>query len=99
MDVMDKLHIPYTPLDAKQIEAQYPFKDLPEDYNGFFQKDGGIIDLTATLKALFNIANDAGNIDLLEFTPVTNIQSLNTGINNAETSEQLYTIEKLVITP
>lgn len=99
MNVMDELNIPYTKLKAKEIEKKFPFKDIPKDYFGFFQEDGGIIDLKATLKALFNIAEKAKNIDLLEFSPVTNIQSLNTGVINVETTENTYSTEKLVITP
>lgn len=69
MQVMKELNVPFEPLTAKEIEKKFPFKDIPKDYYGFFQKDGGIINLEATLKSLFNIANAAKNIDLKEFTP------------------------------
>ena len=74
MKVMDELNVPYEPLDAKQIEKRFPFRNLPADYSGFFQKDGGIINLSATLKALYNIADHANNVTLREFEPVTGIQ-------------------------
>jgi monomeric sarcosine oxidase len=99
MDVMKKLNIPYDELTAKQIEERFPFKDIPKDYFGFFQKDGGIIDLKATLEALFNIANAAGNIDLKEYTPVTDIKSESNGIITVSTDKESLTTKKLVITP
>ncbi|WP_437271496.1 hypothetical protein [Staphylococcus aureus] len=38
---MDQMGIPYKKLTKKQIENWYQFKNLPESYVGFFQKDGG----------------------------------------------------------
>ncbi|CAL2104290.1 protein of unknown function [Tenacibaculum sp. 190130A14a] len=99
MDVMDELSIPYTKLSASEIEKQFPFKDLPKDYNGFFQKDGGIINLKATLQALFNIANAASNIDLREFDKVIDIFSEQDGIIEVVTAQASFSTEKLVITP
>ncbi len=99
MDVMDELCIPYTPLTAEQIEAQFPFKDIPKKYNGFFQKDGGIIDFNATQKALYTICNGAKNVDLKANTPVTNIQSLENGNIIVTANGEDITTEKLVLTP
>ena len=33
-------HVPYTTLDAAQIERDYQFKNLPKTYTGLFQADG-----------------------------------------------------------
>jgi len=99
MDVMKELNIPFKELTAKQIEKEFPFKNIPKDYYGFFQEDGGIINLNATLKALFNVANAADNIELKEYTPVEDIVSANNGIITVSTPEQSFTTEKLVITP
>ncbi|MDN3670497.1 FAD-dependent oxidoreductase [Echinicola jeungdonensis] len=98
-EVMKELDIPFTPMNAKEIEAKFPFKNLPEDYTGFFQKDGGIINLSATLQTLFNIANKASNIDLIEYNPVTNIDSRKKGNIKVFTEKNIFTAEKLILTP
>lgn len=99
MDVMDELNIPYTPLTAEQIEAQFPFKNIPKKYNGFFQGDGGIIDFNATQKALYNICDCANNVDLKANTPVTNIQSLDNGSIIVSANGEDIMAKKLVLTP
>ena len=99
IEVMNELNIPYTPLTAKQIEKEFPFKDIPKDYSGFFQKDGGIINLDATLRALFNIANASSNVDLEEYVDITNIISKKNGEIIIETSKTKYKTEKLILTP
>ncbi|WP_460541233.1 FAD-dependent oxidoreductase [Echinicola sediminis] len=99
MEVMKELNIPFDPLTAKEIEKKFPFKDLPEDYNGFFQKDGGIINLSATLQALFDIANKTPNIELREFSPVTDIDSRKKGKIKVSTEKETFTTKKLILTP
>lgn len=99
MDVMDQLNIPYTPLDSQQIEKQFPFQNIPEAYNGFFQKDGGIIDLKATQQALYNICSVAPNVDLRDHTQVINIQSLSSGKIIVSIEGEDFVTEKLVLTP
>ncbi|MEM7369065.1 MAG: FAD-dependent oxidoreductase [Bacteroidota bacterium] len=99
MEVMDELNIPYKKLDAASIEKNYPFKNLPKDYSGFFQPDGGIIDMRATLQTLFNIANDASNIDLEEYVTLTDVESRRQG-DILLTTDKGHTIktEKLILT-
>ena len=99
MEVMDELHIPYEPLDAAQIEQRFPFKDIPPDYSGFFQKDGGIIDLAATQRALLAICQAAPNVKLMSQTPVTNIESLASGEIIVSIPEGEVAGKKLVISP
>ncbi|MBR9920897.1 MAG: FAD-dependent oxidoreductase [Bacteroidetes bacterium] len=99
MEVMEELHIPYQPLQGKEIESLFPFTNIPEDYSGFFQKDGGIIDFKATQKALLAICQSAVNVDLLAQTPVTNIQSLENGAIVVTANRQEYYTSKLVICP
>ncbi|MCC5905986.1 MAG: FAD-dependent oxidoreductase [Balneolaceae bacterium] len=99
MKVMNELEIPYSKLTAGQIEEQFPFKNIPENYIGFFQKDGGIINLKATQEALFNICRNASNVDLCDRTAVTNIESLETGEIIVSTAGETYVSQKLVITP
>jgi len=99
MDVMDELNIPYDKLDAKAIQENYPFKDIPERYSGFFQKYGGIIDLGATLRTLFNVADSAPNIELKEYVKVTNLDSRNNGDIIISTNQnESFNTEKLILT-
>ena len=44
----------YTILDAKGLESEYHFRDLPSTYTGLFQKDGASIDLKATIHTLLD---------------------------------------------
>ena len=99
MKVMDELSIPYEALNATEIEDRFPFKNIPTDYSGFFQKDGGIIDLAATQKALLSICQAAANVSLLDNTPVTNITSLENGEIIVSANGQDYRTQKLVISP
>lgn len=100
---MDKLGIPYTPLDAPQIETLFRFKNLPKDYTGFFQANGGIINLKATQAALYNVAEKSGLVDLHEYETVTNIEtkandSITVATEDAQ-GQHSYKTEKLAITP
>jgi glycine/D-amino acid oxidase-like deaminating enzyme/monoamine oxidase len=99
MEVMDELNIPYEELDAKAIQKNYPFKNIPERYSGFFQKYGGSIDLGATLRTLFKIADAAPNIELKEYVKVTGIDSLANGnIIISTNRNESYKAKKLILT-
>ena len=99
MKVMDNLNIPYTPLDSAQIEKQFPFQNLPENYHGFFQKDGGIINFNATQKALLRLCSASEYVVLLENTPVKNIDSCDNGDIIVSVDGEDFNAKKLVITP
>ena len=99
---MEKLGIPYTPLDARQIESQFRFKDLPDDYTGFFQEHGGIINLKATQAAMYNAAENSGQVDFHEYETVTNIEPRENGCivvsTKSAAGENVYKADKLAIT-
>ena len=95
---MDSLGIPYTSLTAAEIEQQYKFKDLPTDYEGFFQADGGTINLKATEQVLFDQALNSGLVDFHEFEEVTNIDSGLDGVITITTNLGQYQTGKLAIT-
>jgi len=46
--------VPYTTIDAKGLENEYHFRDLPSTYTGLFQKGGASIDLKATIRTLLD---------------------------------------------
>lgn len=98
-NTMDALGIPYTKLNAAQIEEQYPFKNIPSNYEGFYQEDGGIINLKATQVALLEICSRAENVNLLENSPVTNIESLENGEIIVTANGERFCAKKLVLSP
>jgi sarcosine oxidase len=60
VDVMDRVGLPYVWLTAADIEARFPFSDLPTGYAGFLQPDGGSIDVRAAIASLRTLVNAAG---------------------------------------
>lgn len=58
--VLDRIGVSYDWLTAKEIEDRFPFVALPADYEGFFQPDGGSIDVRGTLWVLHDLAQRAG---------------------------------------
>ncbi|WP_281557153.1 FAD-dependent oxidoreductase [Thalassomonas sp. RHCl1] len=95
---MDALGIPYTPLTAAQIEQQYQFKNLPPDYEGFFQAGGGTINLKATEQVMYDQALNSGLADFHELEEVTNIDSAANGVITVTTDKGAYQTAKLAIT-
>lgn len=96
--VMDELNIAYTKLNATEIEQQYGFKNLPSDYSGFFQADGGIIDIKATEQALFDAGLNTGLVDYHEWEGVTAIDGDYQGEVLVTTDQEQYQCAKLAIT-
>ena len=58
--VLDRIGVTYDWLTAKEIEARYPFTNLPSQFEGFYQADGGMIDVQATKWVLHGLATAAG---------------------------------------
>jgi glycine/D-amino acid oxidase-like deaminating enzyme len=96
--VMDALNIPYTKLDAQQIEESYRFLNLESNYIGFFQTSGGIINLKASEQALYFAADNSGLVDFHEYEPVTGIASTLAGGITVSTHRGDYAAGKLAIT-
>ncbi|MFI8417080.1 NAD(P)/FAD-dependent oxidoreductase [Serratia sp. NPDC078593] len=60
MTSMDEMNLPYERLTMADIERRYGFTALDSNYEGFLQRDGGVIDVKSTLMALYSLAIDAG---------------------------------------
>lgn len=105
--VMDELGIPYEPFDSGEaIMERFKFKDLPSDYQGFFQAEGGILDIAATQEFMLAELQKNKNVVLKDFTEVIDIESLeNDDIFVATRSTKntddvvRYKAEKLALTP
>lgn len=98
-DTMDSLDIPYTSLNTSEIEKQYPFTNIPSNYEGFRQDDGGIIDLKATQIALLEICKNSPNVTLRNNSQVTNIDSLDNGDIIVTVNDESFITKKLVLSP
>jgi sarcosine oxidase len=75
--VLDRLGLPYRWMNAQQIEQEYHFAQLPGHYEGFFQPDGGMTDVRATLWLLLEWVQAAGvhvrwSEQVLELEPDSN---------------------------
>jgi glycine/D-amino acid oxidase-like deaminating enzyme len=92
------LHVPYTTLTSKQIEEQYHFKNLPENYTGLFQADGASIDFKATIETLYEAAENSPYVTLKEESPVTDIKQVDQ-LFYVSTPRETFISEKLIIVP
>ncbi|UUC45855.1 FAD-dependent oxidoreductase [Flavobacterium cerinum] len=95
---LDALNVPYTTLTAKEIEAQYNFKNLPETYTGLFQADGASINFKATIETLLELCQKNPAITLEEQSPVTNITQKGR-IFHLSTPNGYYAAKKIIIAP
>ncbi|MDI1255420.1 MAG: FAD-dependent oxidoreductase [Flavobacterium sp.] len=92
------LKVPYVELTSKQIEEQYHFKNLPENYTGLFQADGASIDFMATIETLLEVAKKSNEVTLMEHSPVIDIRQ-NGKTFEVTTPNGVYQSDKLVVVP
>ncbi len=105
MQVMDVLGIDYTPLsNGKVIMEDFNFKNISENYSGFFQEDGGVLNINATQKFFLKELRKHENITLREKTKVSYLYSLingtvEIGVEREKTKQRLgyYSSKQLVI--
>lgn len=91
-------HVPYTKVNASELEKQYHFKDLPSTYTGLFQPQGASIDLKATQQTLFNWNKESEYVTLLEEAPVSKIERQHQ-LFVLTTPQGQFTAKKLVLVP
>jgi len=91
-------NVAFTTLDAKQIEQQYHFRNLPKNFTGLFQADGASIDLKATLETLLKCNQESSHVTLNENSPVTGITQ-SKKLFEVSTAQGTYVSEKLVLVP
>lgn len=97
-EALKALKVPYTTLTAKEIEATYHFKNLPENYTGLFQADGASINFKATNEALLNLCTKEETVHLEENSPVLKINHIGK-LFEIITPNGVYITEKLAIVP
>lgn len=82
IETMQQLGIQHELLTSREIHEKYPFRDLPRDFIGVFQKDAGAINVREVLDFLLKRCRDFG-VTLLENSEVT-------GISNAQDGVEVY---------
>jgi glycine/D-amino acid oxidase-like deaminating enzyme len=92
------LNVPYTSLTAKEIEAKYHFRNLPDTYTGLFQADGASIDFRATIETLYQACQQSPYTTLQDDSPVTAIEQ-DGKLFNVVTPKGTFITEKLVLVP
>lgn len=97
-EAMDALNVPYTNLSVEDLEKQYHFRDLPENYIGIFQGDGASINFKATIKALLDKCASNEHVTLKERTKVTEIKQ-HKGWFEVVTNNGTFIAKKLVLVP
>jgi monomeric sarcosine oxidase len=60
--VMKKLGIPFTKLTSAQLMQSYPFRNLPPEYYGLYQANGGTIDVQGTVRGYAKLAAAKGAV-------------------------------------
>jgi glycine/D-amino acid oxidase-like deaminating enzyme len=93
--VMQKLGIPFTQLTSAQLMAQYPFKNLPSEYYGLYQANGGTIDVQGVLRGYYKLAAAAG-ASLRPWEWVTGIDPSATYVDVA-TVKSTYRASKVIV--
>ena len=107
MKVMDELGIPYEKFDnGTAIMDRFKFNNIQEDYSGFFQESGGILDIAATQEFLLASLKACNQVTLLDHTTVTSINSLADGSidigvkpTGTDGENKYYSTEKLALVP
>jgi glycine/D-amino acid oxidase-like deaminating enzyme len=91
-------NIPFETLLAEDIEKNFPFRNLPKNYQGLFQADGASIDMKCTLETLFDQCHQSSCITLQDNTVVLNILPSGHGFE-VKTQHKKFTCAKLVVVP
>ncbi|KQV37886.1 FAD-dependent oxidoreductase [Massilia sp. Root335] len=90
--------VSYVSLTQAELEQQYHFRNLPENYVGLFQEDGASIDLKATQTTLYDWNRDSPYVELRQEAPATRIRHVH-GKYEVTTPQGVFVAEKLVLTP
>jgi len=96
MHTMDELNIAYESLTTKAIEDRFAFSGLPETWGGFFQKDGGSINIPATFTLFYQKCIESGKVTFLKNAPVKAIHNNENGVT-VVTTQGTYEGQKTVL--
>ncbi|KAI0569846.1 Amine oxidase [Pyrenophora tritici-repentis] len=57
---LENMHMPFRKMTKQEMENEYPFKNLPEEWEGIFAPDNGVINVPLLLRTLARLAKDYG---------------------------------------
>ncbi|KAH9927099.1 FAD/NAD(P)-binding domain-containing protein [Epithele typhae] len=69
---LEKYNMKYTQLDRDEIQQQYPFQNLPDEWIGIDMPDNGCIDVTLLVRTLYRLCQERA-VDLFDYSTVTRI--------------------------
>ncbi|WJV54752.1 FAD-dependent oxidoreductase [Prodigiosinella aquatilis] len=95
MKSMDEMDLPYERLSIKAIEQNYGFTHFDANYEGFLQKDGGVIDVKGTLSTLYALASEL-NVNFQFWQSVTAIEPDANGVT-VITDNHRYRARKVLV--
>lgn len=93
--VMKELKIPFTRLTSGELMQSYPFRNLPRDYYGLYQANGGTIDVQGVLRGYHKLAATKGTV-LKAWQWVTRIAPGATYVD-VETVGATYRADKVIL--
>jgi sarcosine oxidase / L-pipecolate oxidase len=93
--VMKELKIPFTRLTSSELTQQYPFRNLPRDYYGLYQANGGTIDVQGVLRGYYKLAATKGAV-LKAWQWVTGIEPSATYVD-VQTVGATYRADKVIL--
>nr|VFK21237.1 MAG: sarcosine oxidase, monomeric form [Candidatus Kentron sp. LPFa]VFK34658.1 MAG: sarcosine oxidase, monomeric form [Candidatus Kentron sp. LPFa] len=96
---MERLGLPYEVLSADQIMRRYPFKGLPNTFQGIFAPDNGCIDILLFLRTLYRLAQSYG-AKLLSHSKVMDMKVAESGVTIVFDNGEPVTVtaDKCIIT-
>jgi sarcosine oxidase len=95
--VMDRMGIPYEKLNSSGLKEKFPiFHNIPDSYEGYIQKDCGVINVQNALKGFQKLAEQKGAV-LKENCEAKTISPLKGGGFVLKTDEQEIKCKYLII--
>jgi glycine/D-amino acid oxidase-like deaminating enzyme len=96
VETFRKLHLPFEMLSAQEIENRYHFSNIPSEWKGFMDRNGGMLNVKGTLRAFYKGAQ--GKVEFLEKTKIIGLESTADGVV-VKTKEGILQCDKLILTP
>ncbi len=94
---MRELKLPHERLTSRELQSRFPFRDLPSEYWGVFQPDAGTIDVRATVRGLFRLAQKGGAV-LRENEKVLDVDTSTEPVR-VRTDRGEYAARKVILCP
>jgi len=103
---LDRYHMQYEELKAKDIESRYPFRNLPSKFVGLYGYENGCINLPLVLRTLHSLGVKLG-VEFVQWAEVSKMTArangvdLNLKVKNQESGIEtnfLYHVKKAALT-